>query len=98
MEMCTLSQHSLVCMHLIGNRMHEVRPVMAETTALGAAMAAGSAEGIEVWDLNNIQPVACDIFNPLITEDERDARYSKWKMAVERSFGWEASEIGCGGR
>jgi glycerol kinase len=42
---------------------------MAETTALGAAMAAGSAEGIEVWDLNNIQPVACDIFNPLITED-----------------------------
>lgn len=42
---------------------------MAETTALGAAMAAGSAEGIEVWDLNNIQPVPCDIFNPLITED-----------------------------
>jgi len=42
---------------------------MAETTALGAAMAAGSAEGIEVWDLNNIQPVPCDIFNPLIAED-----------------------------
>jgi glycerol kinase len=42
---------------------------MTETTALGAAMAAGSAEGIEVWDLNNIQPVPCDIFNPLITED-----------------------------
>jgi glycerol kinase len=42
---------------------------MAETTALGAAMAAGSAEGIEVWDINNIQPVPCDIFNPLITED-----------------------------
>jgi len=42
---------------------------MAETTALGAAMAAGNAEGIEVWDLNNIQPVPCDIFNPLITED-----------------------------
>jgi len=42
---------------------------MAETTALGAAMAAGSAEGIEVWDLNNIQPVPCDIFNPLIKED-----------------------------
>jgi glycerol kinase len=72
-----------------------MRPVMAETTALGAAMAAGSAEGIEVWDLNNIQPVPCDIFNPLIKEDDRDARYSKWKMAVERSFGWEASEVGC---
>jgi hypothetical protein len=42
---------------------------MAETTALGAAMAAGSAEGIGVWDLNNIQPVPCDIFNPLIAED-----------------------------
>jgi glycerol kinase len=45
---------------------------MAETTALGAAMAAGSAEGIEVWDLNNIQPVPCDIFNPLITEDGKE--------------------------
>jgi len=29
---------------------------------------------------------------------ERDARYSKWKMAVERSFGWEASEVGCNDR
>ncbi|PSN33939.1 Glycerol kinase 3 [Blattella germanica] len=70
-----------------------MRPLMAETTALGAAMAAGSAEGIEVWDLNNIQPVPCDIFTPSITEDERDARYSKWKMAVERSFGWEISQV-----
>ena len=45
---------------------------MAETTALGAAMAAGSAEGIEVWDLNNIQPVPCDIFYPNITEDGKN--------------------------
>lgn len=45
---------------------------MAETTALGAAMAAGSAEGIEVWDLNNIQPVPCDIFSPLITEEGKE--------------------------
>ncbi|XP_069698291.1 glycerol kinase 3 isoform X2 [Periplaneta americana] len=75
-----------------------MRPRMAETTALGAAMAAGSAEGIEVWDLKNIQPVPCDIFNPLITEEERDARYSKWKMAVERSFGWETTHVRCDDR
>lgn len=28
-----------------------VRPSMPETTALGAAMAAGAAEGIDVWDI-----------------------------------------------
>lgn len=75
-----------------------MKPLMAETTALGAAMAAGSAEGIEVWDLDNIQPVPCDIFHPSITDDERDARYSKWKMAVERSFGWEISQVRCDDR
>lgn len=42
---------------------------MAETTALGAAMAAGSAKGIEVWDLEHIQSVPCDTFYPSISED-----------------------------
>ena len=27
---------------------------MCETTALGAAMAAGAAEGVEVWDLKEV--------------------------------------------
>lgn len=29
-----------------------VRPTMSETTALGAAMAAGAAPGVDVWNLN----------------------------------------------
>jgi glycerol kinase len=42
---------------------------MTETTALGAAMAAGSAEGIGVWDLTNFQAVGNDTFQPSISED-----------------------------
>ena len=42
---------------------------MTETTALGAAMAAGSAKGIEVWDLNDIHAVPSDTFYPSISED-----------------------------
>lgn len=68
-----------------------VRPHMAETTALGAAMAAGYAEGIKVWDLDNTQLITSDTFYPVITEEERDIRYSKWKMAVERCFNWDIS-------
>ncbi|XP_039280634.1 glycerol kinase [Nilaparvata lugens] len=46
-----------------------VRPVMTETTALGAAMAAGCADGIKVWDIHNIHAVPNDTFHPSITED-----------------------------
>lgn len=42
---------------------------MAETTALGAAMAAGNAKGVEVWNLKDIQSVPCDYFHPSISED-----------------------------
>nr|CAD7439403.1 unnamed protein product [Timema bartmani] len=79
-----------------------MRPVMTELTSLGAAMAAGSAAGIEVWNMDSIKPVPCDSFKPRISEDaivanpcvpERDQRYSKWKMAVERSFNWDNSKV-----
>lgn len=44
---------------------------MAETTALGAAMAAGSAEGIAVWDLHKetTESIISDVFSPSISED-----------------------------
>lgn len=42
---------------------------MFEATALGAAMAAGSAEGVDVWDLKNMQPVPSDTYLPNISED-----------------------------
>ncbi|XP_046677029.1 glycerol kinase-like [Homalodisca vitripennis] len=66
-----------------------VHPWMFEATALGAAMAAGSAEGIDVWDLKNMQPVPSDTYLPAISDDERDLRYAKWKMAIHRSIGWD---------
>ncbi|XP_047114214.1 glycerol kinase-like [Schistocerca piceifrons] len=70
-----------------------VRPLMTEATALGAAIAAGSAEGIEVWDLHEVQSVPSDVFKPSISEDERDMRYSRWKMAIERSLNWEPEAV-----
>ncbi|XP_022184292.2 glycerol kinase [Nilaparvata lugens] len=65
------------------------RPKMVEITALGAAMAAGFADGVKVWDIENTQETFVDTFQPVITEEERDSRYEKWKMAVQRSFGWD---------
>ncbi|XP_075211363.1 glycerol kinase 1 [Lycorma delicatula] len=69
-----------------------VRPKMTETTALGAAMAAGYAEGVKVWDICNTRGEVSDRFLPVVTEEERDNRYEKWKMAVQRSFGWDISQ------
>ncbi|CAL7946516.1 unnamed protein product [Xylocopa violacea] len=68
------------------------RSTMPDITALGAAMVAGHAEGIDVWELEgeDIETVPADTFLPTTTPEERDARYKKWKMAVERSLGWAA--------
>lgn len=44
---------------------------MAETTSLGAAIAAGNAKGVDIWDMENVQPVPSDTFNPSITEDRK---------------------------
>lgn len=72
---------------------HTVRPSMSETTALGAAMAAGQAEGIEVWDIFNEDStnIICDTFRPTIEAQERDERYWRWKEAIKRSYGWEVN-------
>uniref|UniRef100_A0A8C9NJG4 glycerol kinase n=1 Tax=Serinus canaria TaxID=9135 RepID=A0A8C9NJG4_SERCA len=71
-----------------------VKPSMAETTALGAAMAAGAAEGVEVWSLNprDLTAVTWERFEPQINPEESEYRYGRWKKAVMKSMGWEASE------
>lgn len=46
-----------------------IRPQMLETTALGAAVAAGLAKGVEVWSLDEMQKLAAavsDTFEPQI--------------------------------
>jgi glycerol kinase len=65
------------------------RPVVQETTALGAAYLAGLAEG--VWgSLDEVaQHWALDAeFNPSGTAVAADAKYAGWKRAVERAQGW----------
>jgi len=71
-----------------------VRPSMLETTALGAAMAAGAADGVGVWSLRpeDLSHGTTDTFTPQIGDDERDVRFDRWKEAVVRSRGWVSVE------
>jgi len=69
-----------------------VRPVIQETTALGAAYAAGLAvkffSGLEALRAN----WAVDRkWKPQLAEDERTRLYKDWKKAVTRSFDWMES-------
>ncbi|XP_004416415.1 PREDICTED: glycerol kinase isoform X10 [Odobenus rosmarus divergens] len=76
-----------------------VKPSMPETTALGAAMAAGAAEGVGVWSLEpeDLSAVTMERFEPQINAEESEIRYSTWKKAVMKSVGWvttQSSESG----
>jgi glycerol kinase len=69
-----------------------VRPVIQETTALGAAYAAGLAvkffAGLEElrakWAVDRT-------WKPCLAEAERERLYRQWKKAVTRSFDWMES-------
>jgi glycerol kinase len=66
-----------------------VRPRITETTALGAAYAAGLAVGF--WkDQTELRAnwIEDKRWQPAMSADQRDARYADWKRAVERSLGW----------
>jgi glycerol kinase len=67
-----------------------VRPRTTESTALGAALLAGIAEG--VWDsveqtTGLWQPD--DERRPQIDQPTADAAYVRWLDAVERARGWD---------
>jgi glycerol kinase len=66
-----------------------VRPQVAETTALGAAYAAGLAVGFwkELEDLR-ANWGADKIWNPTMSEETRQQLLTRWKKAVTRSFDW----------
>ena len=66
-----------------------VRPVVAETTALGAAYAAGLAVGF--WkDLDDLRDNwrMDKRWEPRWTADQRDSAYAGWAKAVERTLNW----------
>ena len=66
-----------------------IRPTVAETTALGAAYAAGLAVGvwIQVDDLRGNWGMDA-IWRPQMSADLREKKYAGWKKAVTRTFDW----------
>ena len=72
------------------------RPTNIETTALGAAYAAGLGAGY--W--SSLDEVKAHIsidkkWRPKMEAEERDRLYHQWNRAVERTYGWveDAEEL-----
>lgn len=66
-----------------------VRPIVAETTALGAAYAAGLAVGF--W--NGLDDLAANwgsggSWQPKMAGDQQEALLADWKKAVQRTLNW----------
>ena len=67
-----------------------VRPVVDETTALGAAYAAGLAVGY--WDSVDDLRANWQVdrrFHPELDASEADRRHERWGEAVDRARGWD---------
>ncbi|KAJ5715760.1 Glycerol kinase [Penicillium malachiteum] len=69
------------------------RPKMRETTALGAAIAAGLAVGL--WrnfaELRDINRSGGAVFEPQITCEESASKFGEWEKAVRMCKGWVGS-------
>ena len=66
-----------------------MRPLVAETTCLGVAYAAGYAVGF--WDSTDELRKNWKIdkiWEPRMKEDRREELYAQWKKAVERTLNW----------
>jgi len=70
-----------------------VRPIITETTALGAAYAAGLSigfwKGLDDLRLNWKEDQR---WLPKMSKSKRESMYLNWKRAVERSFNWNQGE------
>ncbi|GAB1315830.1 Glycerol kinase [Madurella fahalii] len=66
------------------------RPGMRETTALGAAIAAGLATGVwrQLDDLKKVNQAGRKVFRPIMDREKADKLFRKWEQAVEMSRGW----------
>ena len=65
------------------------RPADVETTALGAAVAAGLGSGV----FGSLEAVPIDTggtarFAPVISSEARAAKLESWRAAVEATYGW----------
>ncbi|MGM0386662.1 MAG: FGGY family carbohydrate kinase, partial [Actinomycetota bacterium] len=71
-----------------------VRPQVAETTALGAAYAAGIAVGFWQGEADVIANWAEDKrWTPQMDQAERERTYRLWKKAVTRTFDWMDDDV-----
>ncbi|GAB3126212.1 glycerol kinase GlpK [Glaciibacter psychrotolerans] len=71
-----------------------VRPVVAETTALGAAYAAGLAVGF--WhDLDDLRAnwQEDSRWTPNMSTEERERQLRSWKKAVTKTFDWVDDDV-----
>jgi len=66
------------------------RPAMRETTALGAAIAAGLAVGVweSIDELKTVNTEGSTSFSPKISKEESEERFARWEKAVQMSKGW----------
>lgn len=73
------------------------RPAMRETTALGAAIAAGFATG--VWkgqdELSQVNRKNRKLFEPSVSREHSAKMFKKWEQAVEMSKGWVQDQWQC---
>ncbi|MCD5411107.1 MAG: glycerol kinase GlpK, partial [Clostridiales bacterium] len=66
------------------------RPIISETTALGAAYLAGLAVGFWSSKEEIVKNWAVEkVFNPDMDESKKEEKYKGWKKAVSRSLKWE---------
>ncbi|HMB89335.1 MAG TPA: FGGY-family carbohydrate kinase, partial [Rhodothermales bacterium] len=70
-----------------------VRPIVRETTALGAAYLAGLAVGF--WQ--NLDEIAAQwtidkTFEPTMTRDYAESLQARWREALDRARGWVSAE------
>ena len=66
-----------------------IRPKIAETTALGAAYAAGLAVGFwDTFDDLRANWAMEKEWKPAMAGSECDLLYQKWLKAVQRSYDW----------
>ena len=71
-----------------------IRPQVAETTALGAAYAAGIAVGFWSGEQDVIDNWAEDKrWEPSMDEGERDRQYRLWKKAVTKTLDWVDDDV-----
>ncbi|MDR0959790.1 MAG: glycerol kinase GlpK [Propionibacteriaceae bacterium] len=75
-------------------RVPTIRPVVAETTALGAAYAAGIAVGYWNGEQDVIDNWAEDVrWSPEMDEKESERLYRNWKKAVTKTFDWVDEDV-----